>query len=57
MKTYDPHKTTVEVRAGDRNPTSRWALIVGTVGVVIAFAIIWWWFAVYGGGHSINGGR
>jgi hypothetical protein len=56
MKTYDPHKSTVEARAGDSDPTNRWPLIVGTVVVVIAFAIIWWWFAVYGGGNSINHG-
>ncbi len=56
MKTYDSHKTTVEARAGDRDPTNRWPLIASTIIVVIAFAIIYWWFAVYGGGHSINGG-
>ena len=56
MKTYDPHKSTVDTRAGDSNPTNRWPLIVGTTVVIIAFAIIWWWFAAYGGGNSINRG-
>jgi hypothetical protein len=56
MKTYDSHKSTVEARAGDRNPANRWPLILGTAVVVVAFAVIWWWFAAYGGGHSINGG-
>jgi hypothetical protein len=56
MKTYDSHKSTVEARGGDRDPTNRWPLIVGTVVVVIAFALIWWCFAVYGGGNSINKG-
>jgi len=56
LRTYDPHKSTVEVRAAEPRNTNRVALIVGTIAVVIAFALIWWWFAAYGGGHSINGG-
>ena len=56
MRVYNPHKTTTEVRAGDRHQTNNVALIVGTIAVVIAFALIWWWFAAYGGGASINHG-
>ena len=29
---------------------------IPTVVVIIAFAILYWWFAVYGGGHSMNTG-
>jgi hypothetical protein len=54
--TYDPHRTTEEVRGGDRNPTNKHVLIISTVAVVVAFALIWWWFAAYGGGHSMNTG-
>ena len=50
MRTYDPHKSTVEVRGADRHQTNRVALIVGTTGVIVAFALIWWWFAAFGHG-------
>jgi hypothetical protein len=56
MRTYDPHKSTIEVRQGDRNPANRYILIISTVAVVVAFGLIWWWFAAYGGGNSINHG-
>ena len=56
MRTYDPHKSTVEVRQGDRNPMNKTVLIISIIAVAIAFALIFWWFAVYGGGHSINHG-
>ena len=56
MRTYDPHKSTVEARAGDRNRDNRVALVVGIIGVVIAFALIFWWFTAFGGGASINHG-
>ncbi len=56
MKTYDPHKSTVEARGGDRNPTNRWPLFAGTLIVIVAFALIYWWFAVYGGGQPVNRG-
>ena len=57
MRTYDPHKTTVEVRQGDRHQTNKRALIIGTAAVIILFALIYWWFAVYGGGGNLNGGH
>ena len=56
MRTYDPHKTTIEVRQGDRHQTNKRVLIISTAVVVIAFALIWAWFALYGGGASINPG-
>jgi hypothetical protein len=56
MRTYDPHKTTVEVRQGDRQQTNKRVLIISMTVLVIAFALIWAWFALYGGGASINHG-
>ena len=56
MRTYDPHKTTIEVRQGDRHQTNKRVLIISTTALVIAFALIWAWFALYGGGASINHG-
>jgi len=56
MRTYDSEKSTVEVRGGDRHQTNKVALIVGTIAVIVLFALIYWWFAVYGGGNSINHG-
>jgi hypothetical protein len=49
MKTYDPHKSTVEVRQGDRHQTNKRVLITSMVVVIIAFALIWGWFALTGG--------
>lgn len=54
METYDSHKTTTEVRQADNHQTNKWALILGMIGVVVAFALIYWWFAVYNPGLSIN---
>jgi len=56
MRVYDPHKSTVEVRAADRHQSTKFILIVSTVLVIIAFAVIWWWFSAHGGGNSINSG-
>lgn len=54
MRVYDPHKSTVEVRQGDNHHTNQRALIIGLAVVVIAFALIYWWFAVYNPGLSAN---
>jgi hypothetical protein len=56
MRVYDPHKSTVEVRQGDRKQGTKFVLVISTVAVIVAFGLIWWWFAVYGGGNSINHG-
>lgn len=56
MRTYDPHKTTVEVRQGDRHQTNKRVLVYSTIGVILAFALIWAWFVLFGGGNSINHG-
>lgn len=44
MKTYDPHKNTTEVRQGDRKLWNMRPLVIGTVVVVVALALIWWIF-------------
>lgn len=56
MRVYDPHKSTVEVRQADRHQTNKRVLFIGLAVVIVAFALIYWWFAVYGGGQSINHG-
>ena len=56
MRVYDPHKSTVEVRQADRHQTNKRVLVISTIVVIVAFALIYWWFTVYGGGHSMNTG-
>lgn len=40
METYDPHKSTTEVRQGSRTLDNFWVLVVSVVAVVALFAII-----------------
>jgi hypothetical protein len=40
MQTYDAHKSTTEVRQGSRRKMNLRVLIISTVLVVVAFAII-----------------
>jgi hypothetical protein len=54
MKTYDPHKSTEEVRGADRDTATRNVLVVAGIIVVIILALIWWWFAAHGGGNPLN---
>lgn len=54
MRTYDPHKSTVEVRAADRDTGTRNMLVVAGVVVVIILGLIWWWSAAHGGGNPLN---
>jgi hypothetical protein len=44
METYDPHKTTTEVRQANRRLDNFWVLIISTVAVVALFAIIYFVF-------------
>lgn len=46
METYDPHKSTVEVRQGNRKMTNFRVLILSGLGVVLAFAVIYFFFAM-----------
>lgn len=40
METYDPNKTTTEVRQANRSMDNFWVLIISTAAVVALFAII-----------------
>lgn len=56
METYDPHKTTTEVRQGNRRLLNFRVLVLSLVGIVAAFAIL---FAIStaiqpGGTGSVN---
>ena len=40
-KTYDPHKSTTEVRQGSRTLDNMWVLVISTVLIVALFAIVY----------------
>ncbi len=40
VETFDPHKNTVEVRQGNRKKMNLRVLVIATVVVVIAFAVL-----------------
>jgi hypothetical protein len=44
MKTYDPHKSTSEVRQGNSRKMNLRVLIFSTIGIIVLFAII---YAIY----------
>jgi succinate dehydrogenase hydrophobic anchor subunit len=44
MKTYDPHKTTSEVRQGSGRLDNFWVLLISTAVVVVLFGIIYFVF-------------
>lgn len=46
METYDPHKTTTEVRQGSRRLLNFRVLIVSLVVIVAAFGLLWLWSAM-----------
>jgi len=41
METYDPHKSTTEVRGANRRTTNLRVLILGVIAIVILFAVIY----------------
>lgn len=47
MKTYDPDKNVKEVRQGNRRLMNMRVLVYGIIGIVVAFALIFLWFAVF----------
>ncbi len=47
MDTYDPHKSTTEVRQGNPQKTNSRVLIIALTTVIIAFAIIWAVYAMW----------
>lgn len=44
--TYDPHKTTTEVRGGSRRMLNFRVLIISMVAIVILFALLLWIFSM-----------
>ena len=49
METFDPHRSTTEVRGANRRTTNFRVLIIGVVAIVILFAILYF---VYGMGSA-----
>lgn len=41
MRTYDPHRSTTEVRQANRSLDNFWVLIISTIVVVAVFAAIY----------------
>jgi hypothetical protein len=54
METFDPHKNTTEVRGANRRTTNFRVLIIGTVAIIIAFAIIWGIYQLVPEGNVIS---
>lgn len=40
METYDPHKSTAEVRQGSRSLDNFWVLVISVVAIVALFGIL-----------------
>jgi hypothetical protein len=53
METYDAHKSTTEVRQGNRRRMNLRVLIISGIAVVIAFAAIWMFFGAMPQGNTI----
>lgn len=52
METYDPHKTTTEIRGANRRTMNLRALVIGIIGVVILFALIYFIYSMGSAGES-----
>lgn len=46
MKTYDPHKTTNEIRQASGRRMNLRALVFSTLGIIVAFAVLYGVYAV-----------
>ena len=53
-ETYDAHKTTTEVRQGSRRTMNLRVLIISTVLIVVAFALIWFFFFAVAPGNTVS---
>jgi uncharacterized membrane protein len=49
METFDPHKSTTEVRGANRRTDNFRVLIIGVVAIVILFALI---YVIFGMGSA-----
>lgn len=54
MRSYDAQKNTTEVRQGDRRRMTMRVLIIATIAVVVAFAVIWFVFMLMPEGNVIQ---
>lgn len=54
METYDPHKNTTEVRQANRRTMNLRVLVLGTLGIVAAFAVIYGIYALWLGGAAVS---
>ncbi len=50
MKTYDPGKSTTEVRQGNSRLMNMRVLLFSTVGVLVALGLVFLWFFVFAPG-------
>lgn len=46
METYDPHKTTTEVRQASRRLDNFWVLVISILAVIAIFGVIYLVFLV-----------
>jgi len=44
METYDPHKSTTDVRQGSRRLDNFWVLVISTLAIIALFGIIYFAF-------------
>ena len=54
MRTYDAHKNTTEVRQGNRRRMNLRVLIISVVAVVLAFALVFFFFSMMPAGNVIQ---
>lgn len=54
METFDPHKSTTEVRGANRRKSSFRVLIISVVGIIVIFAVIWGIYAFMPQGNVIQ---
>ncbi len=54
METFDPHKNTTEVRGANRRMTNLRVLVIGTVAIILAFAVIWGIYQIMPQGNVIS---
>ncbi len=49
VETFDPHKSTTEVRQADRRRDNFRVLLIGTAAVIAAFVILYLGFQLFSG--------
>lgn len=54
METFDPHKSTTEVRGANRRTANFKVLIISLIVIVIAFGLIWGFNLMTSAGNTIS---